>query len=122
MQYLLFLIGEGCDFVNWFYYCDFIEILGGLKILKDINFILFFMKLVDNFEVQYFYVVNDGLIFIFFMNKNVFKYKVMRVSINDLEVWWNVIFEFEIDVFSFVRCVNEKNLLVCYIYDVKYVF
>ncbi|XP_024360459.1 uncharacterized protein [Physcomitrium patens] len=120
-KYLLLLIGEGCDPVNRLYYCDLTEISGGLKILKDTNSILPFTKLVDNFEAQHLYVANDGPIFTFFTNKNAPKYKVTRVSINDPEVWWNVIPESETDVLSSVRCVNEKNLLACYIHDVKHV-
>lgn len=93
-----------------------------LVLLKDLNFMLFFIKLIDNFEVQYQYVVNDGLVFMFFMNKNVLRYKVLWVDFNNFEVWLDVIFELQLDVFISVICVNKNQLFVCYMQDVKYLF
>lgn len=53
-------------------------------------------------------MVNDGLVFMFFINRSVFWYKVMCVDINNLEVWLDVIFELMLDVFIVVKCVNKN--------------
>ena len=119
-QYLVLSIREGCDPVNRLYYCDLTTLSGGLTSLKDIDSMLNFNKLVDNFEAQYLYVANDGPIFTFLTNKDAPRYKVTRVDITKPEVWTDVIPESKMDVLSTVICVNENQLLVCYIHDVKH--
>lgn len=54
------------------------------------------------------YVVNDGLVFMFYINKNVFRYKVFRVDVGNLVVWFDVILELYSNVIMFVKCVNSN--------------
>jgi prolyl oligopeptidase len=119
-QYLVLSIGEGCDPVNRLYYFDLTTLVGGLVSLTDTDSMLDFVKLVDNFDAQYQYVANDGPVFTFITNKNAPKYKITRVDINKPDVWTDVVPESESDVLHSATCVNENQLLLCYISDVKH--
>lgn len=119
-QYLVLSIREGCDPVNRLFYCDLTTLSGGLASLRVTNSMLNFNKLVDNFEAQYQYVANDGPIFTFLTNKNAPRHKVTRVDITKSGIWSDVIPESDLDVLTTVSCVNENQLLVCYMHDVKH--
>lgn len=113
-------LSEGCDPVNQLYYCDLTTLSGGLASLRDTKSMLTFNKLVDSFKAQYQYLANDGPVFTFFTNENAPRYKVIRVDITKPSSWWDVIPESETDVLTSVSCVNENQLLVCYMHDVKH--
>lgn len=119
-QYLVLSISEGCKRLNRLYYYNLSTLSESLARLKGMNSTLPFKKLVDNFEAQYNYVANDGPIFTFLTTKNAPRYKVTRVDITEPEVWTDVIPESETDVLATVNCVNENQLLVCYLHDVKH--
>jgi prolyl oligopeptidase len=121
MQYVVLSITEGCDPVNRLYYCDLTSLPEGLRGIRGEQSMLPFKKLVDNFEAQYNLVSNDGPVFTFLTNKDAPKYKVIRVDLNNPGSWSDVIPESNTDVLTSVKCVNEKQLLLCYLNDVKHV-
>ncbi|KAG6543552.1 hypothetical protein Mapa_015046 [Marchantia paleacea] len=120
-KYLLLTIEEGCDPVNRLYYCDLTSLPAGLEGFRGSTDLLPFQKLVDNFDAQYTYVTNDGSVFTFTTNKEAPKCKVTRVDLENPTVWTDIIPESETDVLSSATCVNEQQLVVCYLSDVKHV-
>ncbi|BFI40336.1 prolyl oligopeptidase [Marchantia polymorpha subsp. ruderalis] len=120
-KYLLLTIEEGCDPVNRLYYCDLTSLPAGLEGFRGSTDMLPFQKLVDNFDAQYTYVANDGSVFTFTSNKDAPKCKVTRVDLENPTVWTDIIPESETDVLSSATCVNEQQLVVCYLSDVKHV-
>ncbi|KAL2613528.1 hypothetical protein R1flu_025220 [Riccia fluitans] len=120
-KYLLLTIEEGCDPVNRLYYCDLSSLAAGLEGFRGTESLLPFVKLVDNFDAQYSYVANDGGVFTFITNKDAPRYKVTRVNLENPTVWNDVIPEAQSDVLSSATCVNEQQLIVCYLSDVKHV-
>jgi len=120
-QYVVLSITEGCDPVNRLYYFDLTSLPEGLRGIRGEQSMLPFKKLVDNFEAQYNLVSNDGPVFTFLTNKDAPKYKVIRVDLNNPGSWSDVIPESNTDVLTSVKCVNEKQLLLCYLNDVKHV-
>ncbi|KAJ7519090.1 hypothetical protein O6H91_20G022400 [Diphasiastrum complanatum] len=120
-KYLIMTLEEGCDPVNRLYYFDLSTLTNGLEDLRHTRTSLQFQKLIDNFEAQYELIANNGSIFTFRTNKNAPKYKLTRVDLNNPAVWTDVIPESEKDVLESVHCVNEHQLVVCYLSDVKYV-
>lgn len=120
-KYLVMCITEGCDPVNRLYYCDLSSISNGLLGFKGGNDLLPLEKLVDNFDAQYELVANDGTSFTFRTNRKAPRYKLVRVNLENPDVWSDVIQESDVDVLESVHCVNERQLIVCYLSDVKYV-
>eukprot|EP00250_Pteridium_aquilinum_P011102 c19838_g1_i2 orf=123-2585(+) len=120
-KYLVLCITEGCDPVNRLYYCDLSSLSNGLAGFRGGNDLLPLEKLVDNFDAQYELVANDGTSFTFLTNRNAPKYKLVQVDLKNSDVWIDVILESHTDVLQSVRCVNERQLIVCYLSDVKYV-
>lgn len=120
-KYLVMCIQEGCDPVNMLYYCDLSALPEGLQGFKGTCNLLPFQKLVNNFEAQYEMVANDGTLFTFRTNKKAPRYKLVRVDLDNAEVWYDVIPETDKDVLESVHCVNGRQLIVCYLSDVKYV-
>lgn len=114
-------ISEGCDPVNRLYLCDLSALPEGLAGFRGTKTLLPFQKLVDSFEAQFSYVANDGPVFTFFTNRNAPRYKIVRVDIENPAVWLDVISESQTNVINSVNCVNNNQLLVCYISDVKHV-
>ncbi|KAI5069491.1 hypothetical protein GOP47_0015792 [Adiantum capillus-veneris] len=119
-KYLVLCITEGCDPVNRLYYCDLSSLASGIAEFKGGD-LLPMQKLVDNFDAQYELIANDGTSFTFLTNKNAPKYKLVRIDLKNSDVWVDVIPELPTDVLQSVRCVNERQLVVCYLSDVKYV-
>lgn len=120
-KYLVLCITEGCDPVNRLYYCDLSSLASGLAGFKGSNKLLPMEKLVDNFDAQYEQIANDGTSFTFLTNRNAPKYKLVRVDLQKPDTWIDVIPESTSDVLQSVRCVNERQLIVCYLSDVKFV-
>lgn len=121
MQYLLLNIEEGCECVNRVYYCDLTSLPAGLEGFRGSERLLPFEKLVDNFDAQYVLVANDDTVFTFVTNMDAPRYKVTRVDLENPSVWTDVIPQSDLDVLSSADCVNEQQLLVCYLSDVKHV-
>lgn len=120
-KYLVLCITEGCDPVNRLYYCDLSLLANGLAGFKGCDDLLPMEKLVDNFDAQYELIANDGTSFTFLTNRNAPKYKLVRVDLKTPDEWIDVIPESHSDVLQSVRCVNERQLIVSYLSDVKYV-
>ncbi|XP_020093723.1 prolyl endopeptidase-like isoform X2 [Ananas comosus] len=119
-KYALLSIEESCDPVNKLYYCDLSSLPHGLEGFKGTNELLPFVKLIDNFEASYQEVANDDTEFTFLTNKGAPKYKLVRVDLKNPELWTEVVPENEKDVLESVYAVNNSQLLLSYLSDVKY--
>ncbi|KAI4389994.1 hypothetical protein MLD38_002153 [Melastoma candidum] len=120
-KYLLLDINEGCDPVNKIYYCDLSSLPNGIGDFKKKNELLPFVKLVDNLKAKYDAVANDGSVFTFLTNKDAPKYKLVRVDLNEPNVWSDVLPESEKDVLRSASAVNGNQMIVSYLSDVKYI-
>lgn len=119
MQYLLLDTSEGCDPVNKVYYFDLSSLSEGLESYKGRNELLPFVKLVDTFEAKYDIVANDGTLFTFLTNKDSPRYKLVRVDLNEPNVWADLVPEAEKDVLESVHAVNKNQIILSYLSDVK---
>ncbi|XP_050365033.1 uncharacterized protein LOC126783580 isoform X2 [Argentina anserina] len=120
-KYALVYVGEGCDPVNKFYYCDMSALPNGVEGLRANNELLPVVKLVDTFEAQYHAIANDDTVFTFRTNKDAPKYKLVRVDLKKPTAWTDVIKESEKDVLESASAVNGTQMIVSYLSDVKYV-
>ncbi|XXG86339.1 hypothetical protein AAC387_Pa11g1255 [Persea americana] len=120
-KYVLLYVEEGCDPVNKLYYCDLSELPHGLEGFRERNDMLPFIKLVDNFEARYLAISNDESHFTFLTNKDAPKYKITRVDLKQPAIWTDVLPEAEKDVLKSAYAVNQNQLLVSYLRDVKYI-
>ncbi|XP_057435121.1 uncharacterized protein LOC130727869 isoform X2 [Lotus japonicus] len=118
-KYLLLHIGEGCDPVNKLYYCDFSKLPNGLESFRNENALLPFVKLIDKFEAQYEVIANDDTVFTFLTNKDAPKYKLVRVDLKEPTAWADVVQESEKDVLESACAVNDNQLILSYLSDVK---
>ncbi|XP_078440620.1 uncharacterized protein LOC144710666 [Wolffia australiana] len=119
-KYVLLYITEGCDPVNKLYYCDLTSIPNGLQGFKKGEKMLPFVKLIDNFEASYEVIANDGTEFTFLSNKQAPKYKLVRVDLNSPDQWTDVLAEDDKRVLESSTAVNNDQILVTYLCDVKY--
>ncbi|WOL07271.1 prolyl endopeptidase-like isoform X1 [Canna indica] len=120
-KYALLYIEEGCDPSNKLYYCNLSMLPHGLEGLEWRNEMLPFDKLVDNFTARYIYVSNDHTKFTFLTNKGAPRYKLARVDLNEPELWTDVLPEDDKDVLESAYAVNNNQVLVSYLSDVKYI-
>ncbi|TVU41967.1 hypothetical protein EJB05_15531, partial [Eragrostis curvula] len=118
-KYIIMGIYEGCGSVNKLYYCKISSLPRGIEGFRDTQEMLPFVKLVDDFDAQYQIVANDGDEFTFLTNKSAPKNKLVRVNIKNPELWTDVVPEHEKDVLESADTVNNNQLLVCYMSDVK---
>lgn len=79
-----------------------------------------FIQLVDNFEARYLFVTNDDTKFTLLTNKGAPRYKLVRVDFSEPESWTDVVPEDDKDVLETASAVNNNQLLVSYLRDVKY--
>lgn len=91
----------------------------GLEGYRGTNELLPFNKLVDNFDASYGFIANDETVFTFRTNKNAPKYKLVRVDVKEPGSWCDVIQEDENDVLESAVAVNNNQLVVNYLSDVK---
>ncbi|KAL9225736.1 hypothetical protein vseg_001626 [Gypsophila vaccaria] len=120
-KYLLLYISESCEVVNKVYYLELDTLSNGLEGFRGGKDLLPFTKLVDNFDASYGVVANDDSVFTFRTNKDAPKYKLVRVDLKSPSIWTDVIPESENDVLESALAVNQNQLLVCYLSDVKHV-
>ncbi|KAH0760283.1 hypothetical protein KY290_023776 [Solanum tuberosum] len=119
-QYVLLYIFRNCDTVNKLYYCDLSTLPNGIEGCKGKrDDALPFNKLVDTFDASYDYVAHNGTIFTFQTNKDAPKYKLIRVDVENPDFWYDIIEEDEKDVLQSAVAVNENQLVVSYLRDVK---
>jgi len=120
LQYVLLEIEESSASVNKLYYCDLFSLPNGLDGFKESKQLLPFVKFIDDFEARYTAVSNDDAEFTFLTNKKAPRYKLVRVNLNEPELWTDILPEDPNDVLESARAINGNQVLVCYISDVKY--
>ncbi|TVU10909.1 hypothetical protein EJB05_44464, partial [Eragrostis curvula] len=120
-KYIILYIYDGCDPVNKLYYCEMSSFPQGIEGFRGTQEMLPFVKLMDNFDAQYHIVANDGNEFTFLTNKSAPKNKLVRVNLKNPELWTDVLPEHEKDVLESADAVNNNQLLVCYMSDVKHI-
>ncbi|XP_031123629.1 prolyl endopeptidase-like isoform X1 [Ipomoea triloba] len=118
-KYALLYIFENCDPVNKVHVCDLSALPNGLQGYRGTDELLPFNKLIDHFEASYGFVANDETVFTFRTNKNAPKYKLVRVDVKEPGSWCDVIQEHEKDVLESAVAVNNNQLVVNYLSDVK---
>ncbi|KAG1355374.1 prolyl endopeptidase [Cocos nucifera] len=89
--------------------------------LKGSTEMLPFIKLVDDFEARYEAVANDDSEFTFLTNKGAPRNKLVRVDLREPNSWTDILPEDQKDVLESAYAVNDNQLLVSYLSDVKYV-
>ena len=72
----------------------------------------------DTFEAEYSYITNDGPKFYFKTNKNAPKYKIVTYDLKE-GVFKDLIAERDAEVLQYAACVDETNLVVVHLKDVK---
>ncbi|XP_058225537.1 uncharacterized protein LOC131334513 [Rhododendron vialii] len=120
-KYLLLTIAESCEPVNKVYYCDMSALSNGLEGHRGRKDLLPFVKLIDNFDAEYDVIANDDTLFTFRTNKDAPKYKLVRVDLKEPSTWREILQEAEKDVLESAVAVNDNQVLVSYLSDVKYV-
>ncbi|PHT85012.1 Prolyl endopeptidase [Capsicum annuum] len=118
-QYVLLYVFRNCDTVNQLYYCDLSALPNGVASYKGRGDALPFSKLVDYFDASYDYVAHNGTVFTLLTNKDAPKYKLVRVDLENPDFWFDIIREDEKDVLQSAVAVNENQLVVNYLRDVK---
>ncbi|KAI9228529.1 MAG: prolyl endopeptidase, partial [Piptocephalis tieghemiana] len=77
-------------------------------------------KIVDDFSGEYDYLANDGPVFYFKTNKDAPRYKVVRYDLTHKDKGFEVVVpEHAVDVLDGASVVNEDNLVLTYMHDVK---
>ncbi|KAM3304463.1 prolyl endopeptidase [Capsicum chacoense] len=118
-QYVLLYVFRNCDTVNQLYYCDLSALPNGVASYQGRGDALPFSKLVEYFDASYDYVAHNGTVFTLLTNKDAPKYKLVRVDLENPDFWFDIIREDEKDVLQSAVAVNENQLLVNYLRDVK---
>lgn len=127
-KYAIVTVSESCDPVNKLYLIDLSKYPDGLKGKWIVSYVYLsinrhvdkpeIMKIVDTFEAEYSYITNDGSKFYFKTNKNAPKYKIVYYDLNEGS-FKDVIGERPDQVLQFAACVDESNLVVVHLKDVK---
>ncbi|XP_060075593.1 prolyl endopeptidase-like [Ylistrum balloti] len=114
-RYLILAISEGCDPVNRLFYVD----LEGLK--DGITGLLPYVKVVDNFDAEYEYITNEGMVLTFKTNLKAPRYKLINIDLSrpDMEHWTTLVEEDKKSVLEWAGCVYDNKLIMCYLEDVK---
>ncbi|KAG5528374.1 hypothetical protein RHGRI_029146 [Rhododendron griersonianum] len=118
-KYLLLTIAESCEPVNKVYYCDMSALSNGLEGHRGRKDLLPFVKLIDNFDADYDVIANDDTLFTFQTNKDAPKYKLVRVDLKEPSTWREILQEAEKDVLESAVAVNDNQVLVSYLSNVK---
>jgi prolyl oligopeptidase len=115
-RYLIMYIYRGAESKNKLYYCD----------LQSLNYqykgLLNMVRLIDDdFDSSYDFIANNDNIFILKTDRNSPKYKLVNVDIYkpDKGNWVTLIPEDLQDVLEWAAAVNNDNLVVCHLRDVK---
>ncbi|KAG9287111.1 hypothetical protein G9A89_001005 [Geosiphon pyriformis] len=113
-QYLLLNILKDTSPVNKFWIAD-LQKTGG-KVTTDLGFV----KIVDNFDAEYSYIINQGSKFYFKTNLNAPRYKIITYDIEQPDQGFaELIPQHPVDILSFVKLVHQTNLITIYMHDAK---
>ncbi|XP_051500288.1 prolyl endopeptidase-like [Myxocyprinus asiaticus] len=114
-RYVLLSIREGCDPVNKLWYCDL------NTVSQEINGLLPWVKLIDNFDAEYEYVTNEGTVFTFKTNLDAPRYRLINIDFAQPSVsqWKVLVPQHDKDVIVFATCTYSSFLFVCFLHDVK---
>ncbi|XP_051951697.1 prolyl endopeptidase [Xyrauchen texanus] len=114
-RYVLLSIREGCDPVNKLWYCDL------NAVSQEINGLLPWIKLIDNFDAEYEYVTNEGTVFTFKTNLDAPRYRLINIDFAQPSVsqWKVLVPQHDKDVIVFATCTYSSFLFVCFLHDVK---
>ena len=99
-------------------YCDISAFSNGLEGYKGKN-LLHFVKLVDNSDAYYGAIANVNSLFTFQTNKDVPRYKLVRVDLKEPSTWTDVLDEAEKDVLESAIVVNKNQIIVSYMSEIK---
>jgi len=112
-HYLVLTPIKGCK-NNLLYFCN-------LKTVGDIKSRLPITPVVTEFKADYEFVANNGSKFIFRTNKDAPNYRLVMIDFdNPAESNWTVLVpEHPKDVLDWAKPINNNNLVLCYIHDVK---
>lgn len=113
-RYLIVSVQEGCK-DNQVYFSDLDALPNG------INGLLPLVTIVDKFEAEYEYITNEGSVCTFRTNKEASKYRLVNIDLMkpQPEHWITLIREHEKDVLEWASPINNNQLVLCYIHDVK---
>ncbi|KAK9672894.1 hypothetical protein RND81_12G132800 [Saponaria officinalis] len=120
-KYFILYILDGSDAANKVYCLDLAKLPNGLEGLRGGQDLAPFIKLVDTFDASYTVIANDDSVFTFLTNKDAPRKKLVRVDLNNPSVWTDVIPESKKDLLESAHAVNENQLLLRYLSDVKHV-
>ncbi|KAL1815127.1 hypothetical protein ACET3Z_017701 [Daucus carota] len=76
-------------------------------------------KLVDNSDAYYGAIANVNSLFTFQTNKDVPRYKLVRVDLKEPSTWTDVLDEAEKDVLESAIVVNKNQIIVSYMSEIK---
>lgn len=111
-KYLVLTPIKGCK-NNLLYFAKLEE--GG-----DIKGVLKLQEVVGELKADYQYITNTGSKFIFKTNKDAPNYRLVAIDFADLsKEWENLIPEHPKDVIDWAKAVNNGQLILCYLQDVK---
>ncbi|RIA79520.1 prolyl endopeptidase [Glomus cerebriforme] len=112
-QFVIIDVTKDCEPVNKIYLID----------LKKTNYQIIenhdFIKIVDNFDAEYFYLANDDSTFYFKTNANAPRYKIVKYDLTNSEQGFvDVIKEHPSDVLSDANVIADTKLVLTYMHDV----
>ncbi|KAM7536755.1 hypothetical protein Aperf_G00000081049 [Anoplocephala perfoliata] len=113
-RFVFIAVRDGCERNNLLYFSD----------LEDINFKiagkLRLTPILDKFEASFDYVTVDDRKVVIQTDLNAPMYKLIVVDLDNLsrEHWTDLIPHDESCLLDWAACVNQKNLIVCYMRDV----
>ncbi|KAL5965413.1 Prolyl endopeptidase [Taenia solium] len=113
-RYVFITVHAGCDCNNLLYFTD-LE-----KVNYDITGKLELTPILDKFEAVFDYITNDGRKVVIQTDLNAPMFKLITIDLDDLgrEKWIDLIPHDEYCLLDWAACVNQGNLVVCYMKDV----
>ncbi|VDM32085.1 unnamed protein product [Hydatigera taeniaeformis] len=113
-RYVFVSVHAGCECNNLLYFTD-LE-----KTNYDIAGKLELTPILEKFEAAFDYITNDGRKVVIQTDLNAPMFKLIKIDLDDLsrEKWVDLIPHDEHRLLDWAACVNQKDLVVCYMKDV----